>query len=110
MFYRWSSQNDAVVSNYIPNASMPMLYYRVNFIFVDDPNQNSIYSGIPQSQIAADAANVVALMNSWFSTCGSIPATKPSPNPSPLVANPKIQLVLNNVYFESSPLSLIFDL
>ncbi|MGL5889562.1 MAG: hypothetical protein ACRC3B_06740, partial [Bacteroidia bacterium] len=94
---------DAFLDQYIPNnPAMPVLQFRVNFIIVNHPTIPTIFTGIPQSQIIADANNLVNMMNVWFQTCGSIPSNVPPSNPGPSVPNPKIQLVLNNVYFKTS--------
>lgn len=98
--------NDVMSNLYVPNAAMPTLTFNINFIFMKDPVHATIFDNVPQSQLIADANNMVNLMNSWFSTCGSIPHTKPSPNPSPLLnADSKIRLALNNVYTFTSSLT-----
>ncbi|MDI9341666.1 MAG: T9SS type A sorting domain-containing protein [Sediminibacterium sp.] len=98
----YNDNTDIVSSQYIPTAAMPTLYYRLNFVFLIHPTQPTIFTGVTPSQISADAANCVNLLNSWFQTCGSIPSILTPPNPGPMVPNPKIQFVLNNVYFDTT--------
>jgi hypothetical protein len=93
---------DAASTQFVPNASMPTLQFRVNFVFLIHPTQPTIFTGKTPSQITADANAYVNLMNAWFQTCGSIPSNLTPINPSALVPNPKIQLVLNNVYFDTT--------
>ncbi len=93
---------DAISNYYIPTNASPMLYFKVNFIFLLHPQNATVFNTVPQSQIIADANTLVNSMNSWFQTCGNIPSTKPVPNPSPLLNDPKIRLVLNRVIFDSS--------
>lgn len=93
---------DAISNYYIPTNASPTLYFKVNFIFLLHPQDATIFSTVPQSQIIADANHLVNSMNSWFQTCGQIPSTKPVPNPSPLLPDSKIRLVLNRVIFDSS--------
>ncbi len=98
--YNYFDDTESIL--YIPTAASPTLQFRINFVIVDHPTIATIFTGIPHTTIAADAQNMINNMNSWYSTCGSIPQVINTGTPSPLVSNPKIQLVLNHVYFDTS--------
>lgn len=93
---------DAISNLYVPGNQTPVIHYRVNFIFLLHPHIPGILHPISKNQITADVTNMVQQMNSWFQTCGSIPATKPALLNSPLIPDSKIRLSLNNIYFDSS--------
>ncbi len=89
---------DGEIYNYIPNANMPTLTFKVNFVFFRHTTQNLVYSLLSYQQLIAFCNQKLIYINSKFNTCGNISPSLPSPNPSSLVQNPKIQFVLNNVY------------
>ncbi|MEO6303218.1 MAG: hypothetical protein ABIP51_08595, partial [Bacteroidia bacterium] len=99
---------DSLSSLYIPNSSMPTLYFRINFTFLLHPTIPTAFSYVSQSQIVSDLNAYVTLMNKKFDSCGYIPSflTPTNPSPSFPVANSKIQLVLNNVYFHTTPMAI----
>ena len=97
--------NDSFASLYIPNAAMPQLNFRINFVFLVNPQQPTIFNGVPKNQIIADANYLTSLINSWFQNSGSTPPTKPRSNSTNLISNPKIQLVLNAVYFDTTAIA-----
>lgn len=101
-----SALNDSMVSQYIPNAAMPSLNFKVNFVFLKHPTQPHYFSGISQNQLLTDAANLVSLINSWFQTSGSIPSNMVPQQPGPTVANPKISIQLNQVYINTTTLAV----
>ena len=85
---------------------MPTLNYKVNFIFLRDPVYATHFSNCTQAQLINDANLTLADINSKFQACGNIPSLLTPPNPSPLVANPKINLILNNVYTPTTPMAI----
>lgn len=96
---------DGDVYKYIPNSVydqgpnfMPTLYFRVNFIFLVDAVTPTIYSGVTLQQLIDDVDLTVGHINSKFASSGIMPSLLTPPNPSPLLSNPKIQIVRNNVY------------
>ena len=89
---------DGEIYNYIPNANMPTLTFKVNFVFFRHTTQNLVYSLLSHQQLITLCNQKLAYINSKFNACGNISPSLPSPNPSSLVQNPKIQFVLNNVY------------
>ncbi len=97
--------NDSFSSLYIPNAAMPVLNFRINFVFLMNPQQATIFNGISKNQIVTDAANLITLMNAWYQSSGSIPPTMPRANQTALVLDPKIKLSLNAVYFDTTAIA-----
>lgn len=93
---------DAISNLYVPVNQTPIVQYRVNFVFLLHPSIPGILHSISKNQIRTDAGNMVQQINSWFQSCGAIPATKPVPAPNPLLSDSKIRLTLNKVYFDSS--------
>jgi hypothetical protein len=98
--------NDALVSSYIPNASMPTLNFKINFVFLIHPTQTHFFSGVSNSQLNTDANNMLNLINAWFLSSGTIPSVMVPQQISPAVPNPKIQLMLNQVYINTTTLAV----
>lgn len=99
------SETHNVISNFVPNSNSPTLVYKVNFIFPYDPAQVNVYYYASMSTLYSGCTLTIANLNNYFNSLGNIPCWLPVLNPSPLVPNPKIQFVLNNVYKPASSLA-----
>ncbi len=97
--------DDSFSALYVPNAAMPQLNFRINFVFLMNPQQPTIFNGISKNQIVTDANNLISLMNAWYQSSGSIPPTMPRANQTALVLDPKIKLSLNAVYFDTTAIA-----
>jgi hypothetical protein len=92
------SSGDYYSNLYIPNASMPTLQFRLNFIFLVHPTQQTFYGNATYNDLDNAANLTISSLNSQMANCGNVTSYLTPVNPSPLVPNPKIQFVKNNVY------------
>jgi len=100
-----TSETQNIISNFIPNSNSPTLVFKVNFIFPYDPTQINIFYGASMPTLYSGCALTISNLNTYFNTLGNNACWLPVLNPSPLVPNPKIQFVLNNVYKPASALA-----
>jgi len=97
------SLNDDAVIPYIPKPSTPIVYFRLNFIFlVNDAVQLTRYSNVSTTQLQLDAQKMINQVNYLQEHAGNIQQWLPVPNPSPLIPDTKIRFLINNVYKTTS--------
>lgn len=93
-----SNAPDGISSMYIPSASTSTLFFRVNFVFLIHPTAPTPFSGFSIAQLTSLVNPEIDTINARFKRCGNVPSFLPVPNPSPLVPDSKIRIILNNVY------------